>query len=90
MKKLLLMAIVAGTLAFAATPSQAGVSVGIGIGFPIGYGYGYGYGYPYYGYPGYYPYYRPYYAPVVYVGPSFYWHHGHRVYYSRHHRYHRY
>jgi hypothetical protein len=77
LKKLLLIALVATGFAFTSTPSQAGVSVGIGIGVPIGYPY------PYYGYRGY-PY--PYYRPVVYVGPSFYWYHGHRVFFTRHHR----
>jgi hypothetical protein len=75
MKKILLIAVVLAGFAFAsASSSQAGVSVGIGIGLPVAYGYGcypYGYGYPYaYGY-----------RPVVYAGPSFYWSHGHRVYY---------
>lgn len=84
MKKLILIALMAAGLAIASAPrSEAGVAIGIGIGAPIGYGYpygcGYGYGYPYgYGY-------RPFFAP----GPSFYWNHGHRVYYPRHHRYHR-
>ncbi|HET9417978.1 MAG TPA: hypothetical protein VFO30_01440 [Chthoniobacterales bacterium] len=78
MKKLLLIAGIAGAFMFAATPSRAGVSVGIGIGFPVGYAY------PYPPYP--YPY--PYYAPgPVYFGPSFYWYHGYRVYYPRHRRY---
>src|SRR6267143_2021188 len=80
MKKLLLIALVAGGFAFATAPSSnAGVAIGIGVGYP-GYGYPYygcGYPYPYYGYG----YYRPYY----YGGPSFYWYRGHRVYYSRHH-----
>ena len=86
MKKLLLIALVVTGFAFAAAPeANAGVSIGIGLGVPVGYGYGYPYGYGYgspYGY-------RPYYAPVVYAGPSFYWSHGRRVYYSRvrhHHR----
>lgn len=85
MKKLLLIAIVAGTLTFAASSSQAGVSIGIGIGVPIGFGYGYGYPPPYYPYG----YYAPYYAPVgavFYIGPHYYWYHGHRVYCSRHYR----
>jgi hypothetical protein len=80
LKKLLLIALVAASFVFASTPSQAGVSVGIGIGFPIGYPYPY----PYPPYP--YPYYG--YRPVVYVGPSFYWWHGHRVFVPRH-RFHR-
>jgi len=81
MKKLLLIALVAAGFAFGWAPkSNAGVSVGIGFGYPVGYGYPYSYygsGYPYYGY------YRPY--RYGYVGPSFYWSNGHRVYY-RHHR----
>ena len=80
LKKPLLIALVAASFMCVSTPSQAGVSVGIGIGFPIGYPY------PYYGYPAY-PY--PYYRPVVYVGPRFYWYHGHRVFIPRHHRFHR-
>jgi hypothetical protein len=89
MKKLLLIALLVTGFAFATAPkSNAGVSVGIGLGVPVGYGYGYGYPYGYgYGYPGAYPYYG--YRPVVYGGPSFYWSNGHRVYSSRHHRYHR-
>ena len=84
MKKLLLIALVLGGVAFASAPqSQAGVSIGIGLG-GYGYGnpYGYGYGCSPYGY-------RPYYAPVVYGGPSFYWYHGHRVYRHSHVRRHR-
>jgi hypothetical protein len=99
MKKLLMIALVAGGLTFAsAATSNAGVSIGIGLGFPVGFSYGYpyyGYGYPYaYGYP--YGYgYAPYYNSVVIGRPHYYWSHGHRVYYSprghvRHHRvYHR-
>lgn len=74
-KRLLLIALVAGGIAFVPAPrSDAGVSVGIGFGFPVGY-----YGYPYYGYyrPYAYPYYRPY-PYGYYVGPSFYWYGGHR------------
>jgi hypothetical protein len=79
MKKFLLIALAAAGTAFASAPSSnAGVVVSFGGGYPYPY-YGYGYPYPYYGY------YRPYY----YGGPSFYWNHGHRVYYSRHHRYYR-
>ena len=77
MKKLLLIALVAGGFAVASAPqSNAGVAVGIGFGYPgYPYPYGYGYPYPYYGY-GY--------------GPSFYWSHGHRVFYSRaYHRHYR-
>ena len=72
-KKLLLIALVAGGIAFVPAPrSDAGVSVGIGFGFPVGY-----YGYPYYPYYGPYPYYG-------YVGPSFYWYGGHRVFVRPH------
>lgn len=83
MKKVLIIGLIAAGFAFAsASRSDAGVSVGIGIGVPVGYGcYPYGYGY------GYYRYARPYY-PAVVVGPSWYWYHGHRVYYHpRAHRY---
>ncbi len=82
-KRLLLIALVAGGLAFVpAQRSDAGVSVGIGFGGPVGY---YGY-YPY----GYYPYryYRPYPYYGYYYGPSYYWYGGHRYY--RHHRHHYY
>jgi hypothetical protein len=85
-KKLLLVTIVAGGFAFAAVPrSNAGFAIGIGLGFPGAYPY------PYYGYPYAYPY--PYYGYYgrSYVGPSFYWSNGHRVYYRGHRRgYHRY
>ncbi|HAF03794.1 MAG TPA: hypothetical protein DCG89_08350 [Spartobacteria bacterium] len=84
-KRLLLIALVASGFAFASAPrSDAGVSFGIGFGFPVGY---YGYGYPAYGY-GYNPYgyYRPYPYYGYSVGPSFYWHHGHRVFIVRHRR----
>jgi hypothetical protein len=77
-KKLLLIGLIASGFGFASTPSQAGVSVGVGIGVPIGY--------PYPPYP--YPYPYPYYGGV-YVGPSFYWWHGHRVFIPRHRRFHR-
>jgi hypothetical protein len=88
-KKLLLVAIVAGGFAFGAVPrSNAGVAIGIGLGFPVVYPYPY-YGYPYpYPYP-YYGYYGGYYGPSVYVGPSFYWYHGHRVYFRNHRSFHR-
>ena len=85
-KKLLLVTIVAGGFALAAVPrSNAGVAIGIGLGFPVAYPY------PYYGYPYAYPY--PYYGYYgrSYVGPSFYWSNGHRVYYRGYRRgYHRY
>ena len=81
MKKLLLIAVVAGGLMFAGTtPSDAQVY------FSIGFGPGY-YGY----YPsGYYYPYRYYYRPYYYR--PYYWYGGHR-YYRHHHRhpyYHRY
>jgi hypothetical protein len=94
-KKLLLIAVVVGGFAFAATPrTEARTFVSVGIGFPIGFGYYGGYGYPgyAYGYPGYYPYgyYRPYYSRVgysyysrPYYSRPYYWHRGHRVYYGR-------
>ena len=60
MKRLFLIALMAGGLAFVpAQRSDAQVSVGVGVGYP-------GYRYSYYGYPGYgngyypYRYYRPY------------------------------
>jgi hypothetical protein len=77
MKRLLLIALMAGGLAFVpAQRSDAQVSVGIGFGYPSYYGYGY---YPY-------GYYRPYRYYGYNAGPSYYWRNGHRVY--RHHRYH--
>jgi hypothetical protein len=81
MKKLLLIGLVAGILAFVpAQRSDAGVAVGIGIG-PRYYGYyPYGYYYPY-------RYYRPYPYYGYYGAPTFYWYGGHRYYY-RHHRHH--
>ena len=80
MKKLVLIVIAAGGLMLGGAPrSDAGVSVGIGFGFPVAYPYPYPYAYPYpYGY----------YSPSFYIGPSFYWHHGHRVFVSRHPRVH--
>ena len=82
--------------------AEGRVSVGIGFPSGYGYsGYGYGYpGYGYsgygnsgYGYSGYgcssdYYGYRPSYyrSSVVYVAPTYYWSHGRRVYYRRHHR----
>ncbi len=87
MKKLLMIALVAGGLAFAsASTSNAGVAIGIGLPLPV---FGVGYGYPYYGYgyPYGYPYgygYAPYYSSVVIGGPHYYWSHGHRVYYTNH------
>jgi hypothetical protein len=80
MKKLLLIALVAGGLVFASAPrSDAQVY------FSVGFGPGY-YGYYPYGY--YYPnrYYRPYYRGYYYR--PYYWSGGHRYY--RHHRHHRY
>ena len=84
-KRLLLIASVAGGLAFVpAQRSDAGVSVGIGFGGPVGYYGYYPYGYypyryyrpyPYYGY-----YYRPYYG---YGGHRYYRHNRHHHYYGR-------
>ena len=85
-KKFLLIAIVAGGFAFVSAPrSEAGISVGIGIGVPVAYPYPYGY--YRYGCHRPYGYYRSYYRPhaVVYVGPHYYWSHGHRAWCSRHH-----
>jgi hypothetical protein len=94
MKKLLLIGLVAGGLAFVPVQrSDAQIFIGIPGILGIGTGPGAHYGYPHFEY-GYYPYgyyYRsPYYG--YYGGPSYYWHHGHRVYYRhhRHHYYHRY
>ncbi len=77
MKKLLLIALMAGGLAFVpAQRSEAQVSVGFG--YPA-YRYGYYNSYPY-------GYYRPYRYYGYSTGPSYYY--GHRYY--RHHRYHHY
>jgi hypothetical protein len=84
MKKFILIALVIGGCAFVSAPrSDAGVAVSFGFGgYPVAYPY-----YPYYGcgYP--YPYYG-YYGPSVYIGPSFYWYRGHRVYYPVRYRHH--
>jgi hypothetical protein len=78
MKKVLLIALAAGALSFAAAPrSDAQVF------FSIGFGPGYYGGYYPYGYYPYRSYYRPYYG-YSYYRP--YWYGGHR--YNRHHRYH--
>jgi len=79
MKKLLLIAVVAGGLMVAGTTrSDAQVYFSIGFG-PGSYGYyPYSYYYPYRYYSR--PYYRSYYRP-------YYWNGGHR-YYRNHHRYH--
>src|SRR4029453_13404634 len=83
MKRLLLIALVAGGLAF--VPAQrSDAQVSVGIGFSPGYRYSY-YGYPGYGY-GYYPY--GYYRPYRYYGFSRGPYYGQRYY--RHHRYHHY
>jgi hypothetical protein len=71
MKKLLLITVVAGGLAFASAP-RSDAQVYFSIGFGPGY---YGY-YPY-------RYYRPYYGS--YYGP-YYWYRGHR-HYRHHHYY---
>ena len=82
MKKLLLIALVAGCVTFAAVPrsdAQVYFSVGFGPGYYGYYPYGYYYPYRYYYRPHWgYSYYRPYY-----------WYGGHRYYY-RHHRHHYY
>jgi len=87
MKKLLLIALVVGGIAFAAAPrAEAGTYFSVGIGFPIGFGY-YGGCYPGYyggyyggGY-GYYPYsayYRPYYGyHRSYYGSGYHRYYGH-------------
>jgi hypothetical protein len=82
MKKLLLIGLVAGVLAFVpAQRSDAQVYLSVGFGGPGYYGYypyGYYYPYRYYRPYPYYGYYRPYYG-----------YGGHRYYY-RHHRHHYY
>jgi hypothetical protein len=78
MKRLLLIALVAGGLTFTAAPrsdAQVYFSIGFGPGY-YGY-YPYGYYYPY-------RYYRPYYGYSYYR--PYYWYGGHRYY--RHHRHH--
>ena len=81
MKKLLLIGLVAGVMAFIPVQrSNAGIYFGIGVG-PGYYGYyPYGYYYPY-------RYYRPY--PYYGYYRPYYWYGGHRYYY-RHHRHHHY
>jgi len=77
MKKLLLIAVVAGGLMFAGTTrsdAQVYFSIGFGPGYYGYYPYSYYYPYRYYG-----PYYRSYYRP-------YYWYRGHR-YYRHHHPY---
>jgi hypothetical protein len=83
MKKLLLIALVVGGVAFAAAPKmEAGTYFSVGIGFPIGFGY-YGGCYPgYYGGYGYYPY-TGYYRAYPYYGVG-YRYYGHRYYGHRH------
>ena len=81
MKKLLLIALVAGGLAFVPVQrSDAQIFIGlpgiVGIGFGPGAYYGYYHPYGYY--------YRPYYG---YYGGPYYWSHGHRVYHHHHHHY---
>ena len=91
MKKLLLIGLVAGGLAFVPVQrSDAQIFIGLPGIVGIGFGPGAYYGYPYYGY-GYYPhgyYYRSYPYYGYYGGGSYYWSHGHRAYYH-HHYYHR-
>jgi hypothetical protein len=82
MKKLLLIALVAGGVTFAAVPrsdAQVYFSVGFGPGYYGYYPYGYYYPYRYY--------YRPYWGYSYYR--PYYWYGGHRYYY-RHHRHHYY
>jgi hypothetical protein len=81
MKKLLLIALVAGGLTFVAAP-RSDAQVYFSIGFGPGY---YGY-YPYGYYHPYRYYYRPYYGYSYYR--PYYWYGGHRYY--RHHRHHHY
>ena len=76
MRKLLLIAVVAGGLMVAGT-TRSDAQVLFSIGFGPGY-YGY-YPYGYYPYSYYRPYYRSYYRP-------YYWYGGHR-HYRNHHRY---
>ena len=65
MKKLLLIAVLAGGFMFGGAPhSDAQVYFSIGFGFP--------------GYYGYYP--HGYYAPYRYYYRPYYWRHGHRYY----------
>src|SRR5262249_62359733 len=87
MKKLLLIALVAGGLTLVAAPRlDAQLSFSVGYGFPgyyyyYGY-YPYGYYYPYRSYTYYQPYYSSYYRP-------YYWYGGHRYHHHyRHHYYH--
>ena len=88
MKKLLLIALVAGGLAFVPVQrSDAQIFIGLPGIVGIGFGPGAYYGYPYYGYGYYHPYgyyYRPYYG---YYGGPYYWSHGHRVYHHHHYSY---
>jgi len=93
MKKLLLIALVVGGIAFASAPkTEAGTYFSVGIGFPIGFGYyggcypgyysGYYGGYGYYPYTGYYRSYPYYGAGYRYYGNRYYGHryYGHRSY----------
>ena len=82
MKKLLLIALVAGGLTFVGVP-RSDAQVYFNLGFGPGYGgyYPYGYYYPYRYY------YRPYWGYSYYR--PYYWYGGHRYYY-RHHRHHHY
>ena len=89
MKKLLLIALVVGGIAFATAPkTEAGTYLSVGIGFPIGFGYYGGGCYPgyysgYYG-GGYYPY-TGYYRAYPYYGAG-YRYYGHRYYGHRYSR----
>ena len=81
MKKLLLIGLVAGVLAFVPaqrSDAQVNFSVGFGAGYYGYYPYGYYYPYRYYRPYPYYGYYRPYYG---YGGHRYYYrHHRHRYY----------
>jgi len=82
MKKLLLIALVAGGLILAAAP-RLDAQVYFSIGFGPGY-YPYRHYYPY----GSYSYYQPYYGGYYYR--PYYWYGGHRYYRHHHHHHHHY
>ncbi len=85
MKKLLLMALVAGGFMFTEAPrSDAQVYFSIGFGFPGYYDYGYSqYGYYYPNRYYYRPYYRGYYRPYYWPGGRHSRHHYPNYYYRR-------
>lgn len=83
MKKLLLVAVVAGGLMFAGTTrsdAQVYFSIGFSPGYYGYYPYGYYYPYPYYFRP---YYYRPYYRPYYWNGGHRYYRHNYPYYYRR-------